>query len=83
MEKQIKFKLSQIIENEQEEGENMTYMFKPVAESMEKLISLKFSGKAEDVNDLIDALGMPKAIKDSIFIELGAKEQQTKLEKKD
>lgn len=77
-EKQLIFKLKQIQTNEIDDGaDSKTYHFKPINKDLEKHITLKISQAIE--SDIISKLGMPIEKGDTIIIELGAKETQSKL----
>lgn len=73
----MKFELVKRLEAEQKDKTKYTFVFKPADERFEKEVTLKVV--CEDPYATMGSLGLPQGIGDGVWIEPGAKEEQTKL----
>ena len=81
--KQIKMVLEQIQTNDVLSGAySETFHFKPVNEDLKKHCTLKVSG-GSDARERLKTLGLPIEKGDSVILEIGVKEVQSKIIKEE
>ena len=73
----MKFELVRRLETYEREKMKITFVFKPADERFEKIVSFKVT--CMDPFDTMGKLGLPQSIGDTVMIETGEKEEQTKL----
>ena len=73
----MKFELVKRLETYEREKMKITFVFKPVDQMLKKIVSFKVT--CVDPFDTMGNLGLPQSIGDTVMIETGAKEEQTRL----